>query len=168
MSASKKAKEKASDPSTEQQPQLRKKIVWQVIILAVVLIILGAIALTAFFTSKTTFRSTVLGPNKSSGLNSMTDAKLACDKKVTNKYGPLLQSSPLNYMSSRYEEDFGGYKLFYDVRVYRNEERNSGVERIMFKCFIFNDGDISETGVIKTTPPPAKASRKIDGNFFGF
>ena len=164
MSTNKKAKGKSAD----QQPDRRKKVFWQVLIMVVVLIALGAISLTAFFTAKTTFRSTILGSNKASGLSSMTDAKLACDKKVKGKYGSLLQAAPLNYSSSRYEDDFDGYKLFYDVSVYRNKERNSGVNRLIFKCFIFNDGDVSETGIIKTTPTPAKARRKIDGNIFGF
>lgn len=168
MSASNKTKANAEDQATDQQPDRRKKFIWQVLILVVVLIVLGAISLTAFFTSKTTFRSKVLGINEASGVSSMTDAKLACDKKIKNKYGSLLQSAPLNSVSSRYEDDFGGYKLFYDVSVYRNKDRRSGINRVIFKCFIFNDGDVSETGIIKTTPPPAKARRKIDSNIFGF
>ena len=168
MSASKKTKDNTKGQPVGQKLEQRKKVIWQVLILVVVFITLGVISLTAFFTSKTTFRSTMLGTNKASELSSMTDAKLACDIKVKNKYGSLLQSAPLNSLSSRYEDDYGGYKLFYDVSVYRNKDRKSGINRLIFKCYILNDGDVSETGIIKSTLPPAKVRRKTDGNIFGF
>ncbi len=98
----------------------------------------------------------------------MTDAKIVCDKEVKEKYGSLLQVATLNHTSSRYEDHFGGYKLFYDVSVYRNKERTSGTSHLMFKCYVYTDGDVSETGIIKTTPTPARALRKTDSNFFGF
>jgi hypothetical protein len=168
MSANKKTKGNAKGQPADQKLDGRNKVIRQVIILVVAMITLGAISFTAFFISKTTFRSTILGMNKASEVNSMTDAKLACDIKVKNKYGSSLQSARLNSLSSRYEDDFGGYKLFYDVSVYRNKDRRSGINRVIFKCFILNDGDVSETGIIKSTPPRAKARRKIDGNIFGF
>jgi ribosomal protein L17 len=168
MSANKKTKGNAKGQPADQKLDRRNKVILQVIILVTVLITLGAISFTAFSTSKTTFRSTMLGMNKASEVSSMTDAKLACDVKVKNKYGSSLQSALLNSLSSRYEDDFGGYKLFYDASVYRNKNRRSGINRVIFKCFILNDGDVTETGIIKSTPPRAKARRKIDDNIFGF
>ena len=165
MSTNKKTKDKAA---ISQKPNRKKKLLWQLLILIIVLVILGAISLTAFFTSTITFRSKLFDDKKALRLATMTDAKLVCDKEVKEKYGSLLQVASLNYSSSRYEEHFGGYKLFYDVRVYRNQEKTSGINELMFKCYVYTDGDVSETGIIRTAPTPAKALRKIDNNFFGF
>jgi hypothetical protein len=169
MSASKKTKNnEASGKSKDQKPSRQKIIYRQALILIVVFIALIAIALTAFFASKMTFRFKWFDAKKVSSISSMTDAKLACDKKVKEKYGSLLQFSSLNNGSSRYEEHFGGYKLFYNVSVYRNEERSSGTKALMFKCYIYTDGGVSETGSVSTGLGPGKASRKIDSNYFGF
>ncbi len=166
MAKAKKAKAAAQAP----KPEGSKKLLWQVLIIVFVIIVLITIALTAFLTSETTFRSnlTFSGAGQSKGLSSMLDAKLVCDQKVKNKYKNVLQSSTLNHLSSRYDEGYGGYKLFYNVSVYRDEKRKSGTTDIMYRCYIYNDGDVSETGIIQMTPPPAKARRKTDSNPFGF
>ncbi len=158
----KKLKNQQSDP--------KQKLFWQILIIALVVVVLITIALTAFLTSETTFRTnlTFSGTGKAKGLSSMLDAKLVCDQKVKDKYNKVLQSSTLNHLSSRYDDEYGGYKLFYNVSVYRDENRKSGTKDIMYRCYIYNDGDVSETGIIRLTPPPAKASRKTDGNPFGF
>jgi cytoskeletal protein RodZ len=168
MSANNKTPGKASSKAKKSKPKNKKKLLWQIIILMIVLIALAASAFTAFFTSTITFGTKPLDGKKVSGLSSMTDAKLVCDKEVKEKYGNSLQVATLNHSSSRYEDHYGGYKLFYDVRVYRNQAKTSGTDHLMFKCYVYNDGDVSETGIIKTAPTPAKALRKSDSNFFGF
>lgn len=150
------------------QPDPKQKLFWQVFIIIFVVIILVAIALTAFFTSEIAFRSTLSGESPSKGVNSMLDAKLVCDQKVKDKYDDLLQSSTLNRLSSRYDENYGGYKLFYDVSIFRDENRKSGTKELIYRCHIYNDGDVSETGVLPTRSPHGKASRKNNVNIFGF
>jgi len=150
------------------QPDPKQKLFWQVLIIVLVVIVLISIALTAFFTSEIAFRSTLSGENQSKGLSSMLDAKLVCDQKVKDKYDKVLQSSTLNRLSSRYDDNYGGYKLYYNVSVYRDAHRKSGTKDLMYRCHIYNDGDVSDTGIIRTTPSTAKTSRKDNGNPFGF
>jgi|AntAceMinimDraft_12_1070368.scaffolds.fasta_scaffold93347_2 hypothetical protein len=168
MSKGRQAKEKGEGAPATQTPDRKKKMRRQVFILLAVLITLGAIAQIVFFMSSDTFRTKFLGFDESLGLKSMTDGKLACDKKVKGRFGRLLQYSTLNNTASRYDDDFGGYKLFYDVSIYRNKERNSGVKQVMYKCHIHNDGDIREARVIQSTRDPNSGSQEIDGNIFGF
>lgn len=160
MSSTKKAKRKPM--------RRRAKIIWQMAVLVLVLVVLAAISLVAFFTSETTFRSTFAGVGKSSEVSSMLDAKLICDKKVKDKYDKSLQHSTLNDYSSRYEADFGGYKLFYDVNVYRSKRRNDGTDRFMFKCYVLSDGNISQASVVKRVSRAPEASRKTKTNLFGY
>ncbi len=146
----------------------KKKMHRQVFILLAVSIIISANALIVLFTSSLTFPTQFLGFDESLGLKSMTDAKLACDKKVKGRFGRLLQYSALNNTASRYDDDFDGYKLFYDVSVYRNKERNSGVRQAMYKCYIHNDGYVYDARVIQSTRDSNGRSQEIDGNIFGF
>jgi hypothetical protein len=166
MNTGKKAKD--NDASAKQAPGRRQKMRRHVFVSLVVLIALGAIALSIFFGSSFSFRAQFLVASESQKLKSMTDAKLACDKKVEGKFGRLLQLATLNNASSRYDDDFGGYQLVYDVSVYRDKERDSGVRQVMYKCHIYNDGDVREKGVIQSTRTPGKASQETDENIFGF
>jgi hypothetical protein len=140
----------------------------QVFILLTVSIIIGANALIFFFTSSLTFSTQFLGFNESSGLKSMTDAKLACDKKVKGRFDQLLQYSVLNNTASRYDDDFDGYKLFYDVGIYRNKERNSGVRQVIYKCYIHNDGYVYDARIVQSTRDSNWMNQEIDGNILGF
>jgi hypothetical protein len=154
----------SSKLALDRQTKMRR----QAAIIVAGLGVLGAIALVAFFTSSANFRSKFLGSSESLALHSMTDAKFACDKKVASKFGDLLQYATLNDISSRYDNDFGGYKLFYDVSVYRSKERNSGVKEVMYKCHIRDDGDVGDTGIIPSARTGNKDIQATDGNVFGF
>jgi hypothetical protein len=177
MNTGKQAKEKGEGTQAMQASDRKKKMHLQVFILLAVSIIIGANALIVFFTSSLTFPSHFLGFDESlglksmtdaKGLKSMTDAKLACDKKVKGRFGRLLQYSALNNTASRYDDDFNGYKLFYDVSIYRNKERNSGVKQVMYKCYIHNDGYVYDARVIQSTRDSNGRTQEIDGNIFGF
>lgn len=146
----------------------KKKMRRQVFILLAVLITIGANAQIVYFALSDIFRTQFLGFDEPLGLKSMTDAKLACDKKVKGSFGRLLQYSALNNTASRYDDDFDGYKLFYDVSIYRDKERNSGVKQVMYKCHIHNDGYVHEAKVIQSTRDSNWGSQEIDGNIFGF
>jgi hypothetical protein len=168
MNTGKQAKEKGEGTPAMQASDRKKKMHLQVFILLAVSIIIGANALIVFFTSSLTFPSQFLGFDESLGLKSMTDAKLACDEKVKGRFGRLLQYSALNNTASRYDDDFNGYKLFYDVSIYRNKERNSGVKQVMYKCYIHNDGYVYDARVIQSTRDSNGRTQEIDGNIFGF
>ncbi len=168
MSTGKPATGNGEGRSATQASDRKKKRHRQVFIVLAVLITIGANAQIVFFTSSLTFPTQFLGFDESLGLNSMTDAKLACDKKVKGRFGRLLQYSALNNTASRYDDDFDGYKLFYDVSVYRNKERNSGVRQAMYKCYIHNDGYVYDARVIQSTRDSNGRSQEIDGNIFGF
>jgi len=168
MNTGKQAKEKGEGTPAIQASDRKKKMHLQVFILLAVSIIIGANALIVFFTSSLTFPSQFLGFDESLGLKSMTDAKLVCDKKVKGRFGRLLQYSALNNTASRYDDDFNGYKLFYDVSIYRNKERNSGVRQAMYKCYIHNDGYVYDARVIQSTRDSNGRTQEIDGNIFGF
>ncbi len=168
MNAGKQATDKGKGSLAMQASDRKKKMHRQVFILLAVSIIISANALIVLFTSSLTFPTQFLGFDESLGLKSMTDAKLACDKKVKGRFGRLLQYSALNNTASRYDDDFDGYKLFYDVSVYRNKERNSGVRQAMYKCYIHNDGYVYDARVIQSTRDSNGRSQEIDGNIFGF
>ena len=168
MNAGKQATDKGKGSPAMQASDRKKKMHRQVFILLAVSIIISANALIVLFTSSLTFPTQFLGFDESLGLKSMTDAKLACDKKVKGRFGRLLQYSALNNTASRYDDDFDGYKLFYDVSVYRNKERNSGVRQAMSKCYIHNDGYVYDARVIQSTRDSNGRSQEIDGNIFGF
>ena len=177
MNAGKQATDKGKGSPAMQASDRKKKMHRQVFILLAVLITIGANAQIVFFTSSLTFPTQFLGFYESlglksmtdaKGLKSMTDAKLACDKKVKGRFGRLLQYSALNNTASRYDDDFDGYKLFYDVSIYRNKERNSGVRQVMYKCHIYNDGHVHDARVVQSTRNSNDGSQEIDGNFFGF
>jgi hypothetical protein len=168
MSSDKAAKDNVGVIPTKPTLDSKKKRRRQVLILLVILVALGATSLVAMLSVSVSFRAQFLARDEPSELKSMTDAKLACDKKLARKFEPLLQYATLNNIASRYDDDFGGYKLFYDVSVHRNKERNTGTNLVKYKCHILNNGYVRDTGVIQTTVTPDEASQKLDGNVFGF
>jgi hypothetical protein len=168
MSVDNDVNDNAEATSSELVLDRQTKVRRQATIIVAGLGVLGAIALIAFITSGANFRSKFLGSSESLALHSMTDAKFACDKKVASKFGGLLQYATLNGISSRYDSDFGGYKLFYDVSVHRSKERNSGVREVMYKCHIRDDGDVDDAGIIRSVRTGSKDIQAVDGNVFGF
>ena len=98
--------------------------------------------------------------------NSMTDAQFICAKALKAEHGGKMQSFALDDHSSRGDES-GGYKMFYELNMFRGGDRNSGVTKFYVNCFVTSSGRVRRLDLFEEKPYVPKAGKRSHGNAFG-
>lgn len=108
-----------------------------------------------------------ISPATSGPANSMTDAKLICDGELQQEYGNKLQAYAMDDLSSRSGGKGGGYRLYYEITMYRDSGRKTGVDKYYVNCFVTATGRIRQFELFQEKTYVPKAGRRTKGNAFG-
>ena len=110
-----------------------------------------------------------INPQNKRNISNMGDAITICDAAIEEEYGDLLQVFALDDRSSHDDEASRGYKLYYDVNMYRDVSKKTGVKSYFVNCFVSAKGRIKRLEALedKTFVPKALRARRV-GNPFGF
>lgn len=102
-------------------------------------------------------------------VGSITEAEGICNSRVKGDYGDSLNAMTVDDFSSRYDQQSGTYKMFYQLDVYRGSGKKSGVDVFYVNCFVSaSDGDIDRIDYLEQKDFKPKAIRRTHGNAFGF
>jgi hypothetical protein len=105
------------------------------------------------------------GPNGPA--ESMTDAQLICDRAIAEEHGATMQSFVVDDMSSRTDKKGGGYKVYYELNLYRDASRSSGVKKHFVNCFVSSSGRVNRMDVFEDKIFVPKPIQRSSGNAFG-
>jgi len=74
--------------------------------------------------------------DKPAPVESIVDAESVCGQRVRSDYGQKLNAISVDDRSSRYESSSGQYKMFFQLDVYRDSSKLSGVQTFYVNCFV--------------------------------
>lgn len=145
-----------------------KKILWQIVGLVVLLALLvGASIVVTLMATGTIETPTIVVTYKP--VEDVVDAEKICDTQIRFDYGDRVNSIILDERSGRFNKALGEYQLFYQLNVYRDETRKSGVENIYANCYIVAAGGYApRLEYVDPGGEKSEVSRRDDTNIFGF
>ena len=142
------------------------KIVKQIIGLVVVLALLVAISTLA--TLMVAGKIEIL-PEAAEPIGYIGDAENICHHQVMQDHGDMLAAISIDDRSSHYDQASGKYKLFYQLDVYRDANKQSGVNVFYVNCMVSSSrGVIARMEYLEQVDFKPKAIRREKGNAFGF
>lgn len=106
---------------------------------------------------------------KGQPVNDIADAEGVCNARVEKDYGDSVSVSMVDDRSSHYDHSSGQYKMFYQVDLYRDVSRQTGVKTFFVNCFVSSSrGVVSRVEYLEQADFKAKPLRRETGNIFGF
>lgn len=108
-----------------------------------------------------------INEEKKQVVSNMGDATSICDQALQDEHGDLMQAFALDDLSSHGDEESGGYKLFYEMNMYRDTSRQSGVQKFYVNCFVSAAGRIKRMDLLEDKSFVPKAVRRTSGNVIG-
>lgn len=137
---------------------------WQVVALLAVLVVLVIISVATALMANGTISLEEAKPS----VGSMTDAESICNAEIRQEKGSVLNSFMVDDRSSRYDEEMGKFKVFYQVEVYLDESRQTGTGIYYVNCFVSaRRGIITQIDFLEQADFKPKAVRRTHGNPFG-
>ncbi|MGH1485622.1 MAG: hypothetical protein ACRBCI_05325 [Cellvibrionaceae bacterium] len=159
--------------STEESPEdenlkkeKRKKIISHVQVVGLVFLLFSLMT-TSVVTALMATGIIDISPAASGPANSMTDAQLICDKALQTEHGDKLQMFSMDDLSSHSDGQKGGYKLYYEMNMFRDASRRTGVDKFYVNCFVSASGRIKQMDLLEEKSYVPKAGRRTKGNAFG-
>lgn len=100
-------------------------------------------------------------------VNNLGDAMSICDGAIQEEHGGLLQAFVLDDLSSHGDEKSGGYRLYYEMSVYRDATRQTGINKFYINCFVSAGGRIKRMDLLEDKAFVPRAVRRTKGNAIG-
>jgi hypothetical protein len=107
-----------------------------------------------------------ISPATSGPANSMTDAQLICDRALQAEHGDKLQIFTLDDLSS-HPDDKGGFMMYYELNMFRDASKKTGINKFYVNCFVNASGRIRQMDLFEDKGYMPKAGRRTRGNAFG-
>ncbi len=130
--------------------------------------LLLALMLTSMITGLMVVGVININPQNNVMVNNMGDAISVCDDAIKDEYRDLLQAFNVDDLSSLRDPESGGFKLYYDVNIYRDETRRTGVQSYFVNCFVSSKGRLKRLDLIEDKEFTPKPIRQTHGNPIGF
>lgn len=108
-----------------------------------------------------------INPEKKRTVSNMGDAMSICDNAIQEDHGALLQAFALDDLSSHGDKESGGYRLYYELNMYRDNTRQTGVNRFYVNCFVSAKGRIKRMDLLEDKSFVPRALRRSKGNAIG-
>lgn len=141
------------------------KVLSQLIGLVVVLVVLVAASTVTTLVATGTIE---VAPEKGTPISYIGDAEQVCNQRVKQDQGSTLSSMSVDDHSSHFDEASGQYKLYYQLDLYRDAGKQSGVKLFYVNCTVSSRGIISRIEYLEHLDFKPKAIRREKGNAFGF
>jgi hypothetical protein len=137
--------------------------------------ILGMVALLFLLISISTVATLVLTGSVDVGLSEaepvayIVDAEKICVRRIKSDYSQRMSSVTVDDRSSFLDKDAGKYKLHYQLELFRDIAKKSGVNTFFVNCVVSAaNGDITRIEYLEQLDFKPKAIRREKGNAFGF
>jgi len=108
-----------------------------------------------------------INPENRRVVNNMGDAMSICEGEIQQEHGSLLQAFAVDDLSSHGDKASGGYRLYYELNMYRDTTRQSGVNKYYVNCFVSAGGRIKRMELLEDKTFVPKALRRTKGNAIG-
>lgn len=108
-----------------------------------------------------------INPENKRVVSNMGDAMSICDSAIQEDHGALLQAFALDDLSSHSDRESGGYRLYYELNMYRDNTRQTGVNKFYVNCFISAKGRIKRMDLLEDKSFVPRAVRRSKGNVIG-
>lgn len=135
-----------------------------VIIAAGIFLVIASITATYFFKTG----RLVVGADDSGYKNvTFTDAVLACEHEIKERYEKRILNYALDNHSSRYETRLFTYKIFFKANLVTREKKHGNLHYI--NCFVnAEDGRVSKFEIFEETETETEAVTENETNAFGW
>ncbi|MGH1440000.1 MAG: hypothetical protein ACRBBR_07830 [Cellvibrionaceae bacterium] len=108
-----------------------------------------------------------INPENKRVVSNMGDAMSICDGAIHDEHGSLLQTFALDDLSSHGDKESGGYRLYYELNMYRDNTRQTGVNKFYVNCFVSAKGRIKRLDLLEDKSFVPRALRRSKGNAIG-
>ena len=96
------------------------------------------------------------------------EAEKICQARIRLDHGDILHSIALNERSGRYDKSGGQYKLFYQLSLYRDKTKRTGVAIFYSNCYIASaNGSVARMEYVEDGDGSSEVSKRDDTNFIG-
>lgn len=110
-----------------------------------------------------------MSSNKGAAISYIVDAEKVCERRMKADYGNEISALAVDDRSSFFDEPSGRYKLHYQLELFRNGAKQSGVNLFYVNCVVTaSSGDIRRIDYLEQLEFKPKAVRRETGNAFGF
>jgi hypothetical protein len=134
-------------------------------LLAVLLFLVAVSAMTILIATGTV---DIMAPD-APPIEYIGDAEKACDRRVKTDRGSSLSALSVDDHSSFYDESSGEFKLFYEMQLFNDSNKQSGVTTFYVNCVVSSArGVIAKMKYLEDLEVTQKAIRREHGNAFGF
>jgi hypothetical protein len=96
------------------------------------------------------------------------DAEKICHARIRVDHGDALNSVNLDERSGRYDKNNSEYQLFYQLNIYRDKTRRTGIAVFYTNCYISSaDGSIARMEYLEHGETTSDVKKRSDTNFIG-
>lgn len=134
------------------------------------IIVLVGLLLALICLSIATSFIVVVGPDEEEeasfrSVRSIMDAMRLCENRIDVDYGSRLQTAIFDDRSSFSDTSSGLFKLFYEVHLFREESKRSGITGYYATCFVSGTGEVKKLNLSQQkdfVPTPIRRAREDD------
>ena len=96
------------------------------------------------------------------------EAEKICHARIRVDHGDALNSVNLDERSGRYDKNNSEYQLFYQLNIYRDKTRRTGIAVFYTNCYISSaDGSIARMEYLEHGETTSDVKKRSDTNFIG-
>lgn len=106
-------------------------------------------------------------PQSYGPVNSMTDAMIICDRAIHEEHNDGIQTLTLDDLSSRSDAGGDGFRLYYEISMYRDPSHTTGTKTFYANCFVTASGRVKRMDLYEQKNFVPKAIRRSRGNPIG-
>jgi hypothetical protein len=147
----------------------RSNNVWlKVVGLVVLLITLSGVSVAVTLMAIGTFDAAEVVKKKGKSVGDIFEAEKICHARIRSDYGDALNSIGLDERSGRYDKSGEEYQLFYQLNVYRDKTKRTGVNVFFTNCYISSvDGFVTRMEYLENGGGKSEVLKRSDTNFIG-
>ena len=152
--------------AVKQKEKKNNKITFQILGLLVLLVLLVSISTVGTLVLTGTVE---MGVGDASPIAYIIDAEKVCVRRIKEDHGKNVSAVSVDDRSSFFDKEAGKYKLHYQLELFRDAAKKSGVSAFFVNCVVSaSSGRIFRIEYLEQMDFKPKAVRREKGNAFGF
>jgi hypothetical protein len=159
--------ETVDEPVEEEEEKKKRKGIVSYLQVGGLILLLFALMTTSVVTALMATGIIDISTSTNGPANSMTDAQFICNNALQKEHGDRLQAFSMDDLSSREDKARGGYKLYYELEMYRDASKQTGVTHFYVNCFVAANGRIRRMDLMEEKIFVPKPVKRTHGNAFG-
>lgn len=152
--------------AVKQKESQKNKITFQILGLLVLLFLLISVSTVATLVLTGTVE---VSSRNAQPIAYIVDAEKVCVRRIKGDHGDNVSAVSVDDRSSFFDKGAGKYKLHYQLELFRDGVKQSGVSVFFVNCAVLaSNGVISRIEYLEQLDFKPKAIRREKGNAFGF